>query len=299
MSPEDKFDHAVTVRNRTMGPKATELSPYLDVEVTEDNKRFLNIKPHDINMYHVLQQSTCRHGDRRKVARRSLTALGGVSGVCGILNGDEQMKGIKAGLKFAASLEEIKHADKVKKALVKEQNKKKKEAALVKKKQQQAVAKEKRAAAFAAALTKLGLGKDDPVQQSHVAKLSGPQLRAVAFVQCGGLVLKGKVGDMRDRLKPLLPADSGTVPDESYPEYATQDDQEDFESSGDTTESEHIQLEQLAEGDIVEVYWEGEHEWFEGEVTGICMDDRQFEVSYTDGAKLWHKVDEYPVRLGA
>ena len=42
MSPMEKFKHAITVRNRTLGPdKGTTVSPYLDVEVSSDNKKFL------------------------------------------------------------------------------------------------------------------------------------------------------------------------------------------------------------------------------------------------------------------
>ena len=56
MTPEQKFQHAVTVRNRSLGPvRGTTVSPYLDVEVTPDNMRFLRLTPDDINMYRVLQ----------------------------------------------------------------------------------------------------------------------------------------------------------------------------------------------------------------------------------------------------
>ena len=64
MTPEQKFHHAVTVRNRTYGPKeAVTVSPHLDVEMTESNKRFLRISPEDTGMFNVLRESTCRHGD--------------------------------------------------------------------------------------------------------------------------------------------------------------------------------------------------------------------------------------------
>lgn len=56
MTPEQRFQHAITVRNRTFGPKdAICVSPYLDVEVTEDNKRFLSLSPDDINVHRLLQ----------------------------------------------------------------------------------------------------------------------------------------------------------------------------------------------------------------------------------------------------
>lgn len=59
----ERFYHAVTVRNRTLGPKAgTEVSPHLDVEVSTDNVKMLRLTPDDVNMYQVLQQSTCKGG---------------------------------------------------------------------------------------------------------------------------------------------------------------------------------------------------------------------------------------------
>ena len=48
LTQEQKFQHAVTVRNRTLGEKATVVSPYLNVEVSADNNRFLRLKPDDV-----------------------------------------------------------------------------------------------------------------------------------------------------------------------------------------------------------------------------------------------------------
>ena len=77
-TPEQQLAHMIKVRNRTLGPKtATTVSPYLDVEVSVDNRKFLQLNCDDLNMHRVLQQSTCKHGMRRKVARRALNALGG------------------------------------------------------------------------------------------------------------------------------------------------------------------------------------------------------------------------------
>lgn len=56
MTPAQKFEHAIEVRNRTYGPiRGTTVSSHLDVEVSEDNKRFLKLKPEDVNMHRVLQ----------------------------------------------------------------------------------------------------------------------------------------------------------------------------------------------------------------------------------------------------
>ena len=55
MTKEEKFDHVVTVRNRTYyGPvKGVQVSSYLDVEISDDNRRFLRLKPEDedVNMH--------------------------------------------------------------------------------------------------------------------------------------------------------------------------------------------------------------------------------------------------------
>ena len=200
MTPEQKFQHSVRVRNRTIGEGATKVSPHLNVEVTEDNKRFLQIKSHDLNMYRVLQQSTCRHGARRKVARRALTALGGVSGVCGVVNGVDQLKSIKAGLQFTDSLEHIKFAEKEMKEAARAIKSRKKKAAALLKAEKAEQLKVKRKSVYAALQDKLGLRKEDKVMAIHVAKLTKTQLQAVAFVQCDGGNLKGKVDEMRSGL---------------------------------------------------------------------------------------------------
>jgi hypothetical protein len=60
MTPEQRFQHAITVRNRTFGPdKGTTVSPHLDVEITPNNRSFLKLTPDDVNMYRVLQ--VCLH----------------------------------------------------------------------------------------------------------------------------------------------------------------------------------------------------------------------------------------------
>ena len=58
LTPTEKLEHAITVRNRTLGPKAgTTVSPYLDVEISSTNQSLLQLKPEDVNMYRVLQES--------------------------------------------------------------------------------------------------------------------------------------------------------------------------------------------------------------------------------------------------
>lgn len=175
MTPEQKFRHAITVRNRTLGPvKGTQVSPYLDVEITEDNKKFIAPNKDDLNMYRVLQMSTCKREVRRKVAKRSLNMLGDVSGVCGILNGSKEMKELKAGLKFAESLEHIRHDEKKRKHELAVAKKKLQD----KRKQMRAEQLAKRTAkakeVYAGVLAKLD--RQD-VLKKHVQQLTGPQLK--------------------------------------------------------------------------------------------------------------------------
>lgn len=64
---------------------------------------------------------------------------------------------------------------------------------------------------------------------------------------------------------------------------------EEDDDKGETQE-EYISFDKLIIGDIVEVYWEKE-----GGVTGI--DGKLVEVHYkSDGDKLWHPPDDYPMR---
>ena len=171
LTPFEKLEHAITVRNRTLGPAAaTTVSPYLDVEVTPMNQALLELKPEDVNMYNVLQQSTCKSGSRRKIAKRTLTALGGASGMCRILNGPEQLKQLKVmlsftpcltlsltrtkhiafqqdNLKFAESIEEVRVAEK-KLNQQAAAAKKQKQVAAVQKKTKSRISKTKTAAAL-------------------------------------------------------------------------------------------------------------------------------------------------------
>lgn len=278
MSPEQRFHHAVTVRNRTLGPiRGTSISAHLNVEVTPDNMRFLRLTPEDVNMHKVLQQSTCRHGMRRRVARRSLNALGGVSGVAGFLNDEKQMDEIKQKLKFAESLEELKHGEKECKRL-----------------------KEKRLRDkfYQAARKKLGLQPGETIFKKHAVKLTIPQMRAVGFMECGEVLKVGKAAEMRVALVDLLPeepkdadSDIDDLPElEEGPEYATQDDVANITID--------LKLNDLDVNSYVEVYWKGDKVWYEGEVTGVDLEGGKFEIKYClDGKQLWHRQEEYKVRV--
>ena len=125
--------------------------------------------------------------------------------------------------------------------------------------------------------------------------------QAVAFVQCNGAVLRGKVAEMRDQLRPLLP---GTP---EFPEYATQDDVcddvTDCDDDDDSCESEpHVAIDiksvdDLTVGECIEVWWKGEKEWFEAEVVDICSEDKTYEVLYhSDSQRLWQTLEDYSAR---
>lgn len=132
------------------------------------------------------------------------------------------------------------------------------------------------------------------------------QVKAVAYCQCGVPRMKGKLDELRASIKKLLPTVSVHVPEEDLaPEFPTQDPDDYGDAceskqvdGSDTTASDIVAFEDLAVGEIVEVFWEGENSWFEGEVKDINEEDREFEVYYPgDGETLWHKPEWYPVRF--
>ena len=185
MTPTEQLSHAIKVRNRALGPeRATTVSPYLDVEITDDNRKFLTLSKDDLNMYHVLQQSTCRHGKRRRVAKRTLNALGDASGICGLLNDEQQLRKIKSGLQFAESFEEMKHAERLQKAAAAEVKKKKKLAAAAKRAAQLAKTRKNRKETYNAAAKKLGLQPEEKFHKCHLPFLTGTQLQVWHVCVC-------------------------------------------------------------------------------------------------------------------
>ena len=280
-------------------------------------------------MHNVLQQSTCRHGRRRKVAKRALNALGGVSGLCGPLNGDKQISELKAALEFADSLEQYKSKEKQRKVAA-AMNKKKKQDDLRKARAERAEkARDKRMQFIASARAKLGLGPDDQFARHHVRHLNANQLKvceyvsahasihahtipsmrvlqAVAFSQCGEVVLRGKVDNMRSKLSDLLPVGNDPVDGDSAsasaPAYATQDDVYEECSDQDDESSERVvvtvNIDDMRVGEIVEVFWEGENQWYEGEIVDVCLEDNTFQILYrVDSQCIWHSTHDYPVRM--
>ena len=133
-------------------------------------------------MYHVLQQSTCRHGKRRRVAKRTLNALGWGSGLCGIVNGPDQLRELKSGLQFADSFEQIKHAEKKRKLAIADSNRQKKEKKEKDRAEKIAKARAKNKEVYNSAMKKLKLAPDEEIRQDHLIKLTGPQLKVICLV---------------------------------------------------------------------------------------------------------------------
>ena len=109
--------------------------------------------------------------------------------------------------------------------------------------------------------------------------------------------MSDKLDQLRTAVKKLLPTVSVSLSEEAFPDHPTQDVEDYANPDSDTTQSEHIAVEDLRVGEIVEVYWEGEHSWFEGEVKDVSVEDGEFEIFYpADGETFWHKTEWYPVR---
>ena len=90
-----------------------------------------------------------------------MNALGGVSGLCGMVNDSKQLKEIELNLKFAASFETIKCA---------ERNLKR------------AKAKEKRETNYNAARERLGLGREETIYKRRATKLTVSHMKV--FYMC-------------------------------------------------------------------------------------------------------------------
>ena len=80
----------------------------------------------------------------------------------------------------------------------------------------------------------------------------------MVFIDYDGLILKGKVGELRSQLVTLLPDTQDG--EGEVPEYETQDDYfeeeggVDVESSEETTASVYLELEEMKVGEVIEIY---------------------------------------------
>ena len=86
LSPMEKFDHIVRVRNRAMGQSATKLSSHLSVEISDMNREILQLDVNDINMHEMIQNSTCQIDHKKSfVVKCTLDSLGRLSGLWDML----------------------------------------------------------------------------------------------------------------------------------------------------------------------------------------------------------------------
>ena len=97
------------------------------------------------------------------------------------LNDESKLKQIKSGLEFAASFEQMKHAEKTRKQKEAAAKKKKAEQAKAKRAERHALTQAKRKTDYNAALTKLELANDDKVCQEDVDRLTGIQLKVGSY----------------------------------------------------------------------------------------------------------------------
>ena len=232
---------------------------------------FIIITTHNITLC-VWQESTCKHGKRRRVARRTLNALGGISGLAGFVNDEKSVNEIKLNMKFAQAYEEMKAREK---------------------KLKQQKVDNVRQAHYQAARAKVKLAKGDKFCKSHAKKLTIKQIQAVAFIDCAGVCLNGKVAQLREQLENMLSHDLGV------PDYPSQDiiPIDDLGDSDDTDEDALLSFIDLEGGMNVDVWWEGDKVWYAGRVTGLDRQEKMFEVFYpSDKKKLWHYACDYSVR---
>ena len=155
--------------------------------------------PENVNMFRVLQESTCRHGARRKVAARTLNALGYRSGLSCSLNDPERINDMTSELKFVKSVEFVRHKEK-EVARLKAQKRKEKKA---RGKQKQIDRENKKLSDSKSTVkelrTRLGLGETDPILSDHVVQMKGKEIDSVSYLLTGS-VFKGRVSQRRDLL---------------------------------------------------------------------------------------------------
>lgn len=228
-----------------------------------------------------MQQSTCRaNGKRRRVARRCLNALGGLSGYAHFLNDPAKIEEYKRNMKFADSVEAIKHAERAFK---------------------DRKAKKKRDAHYAKAFTKMGLASDSRVYKKHVqrTKLTIAEMKALAFVECGEN-LSGKQAVVRQDLINLLPSCAGpdTDDDDDFKDLPELVEEESAAQDSFANISIDVSLQDMRVDECVEVYWKGDRKWYEGRITMVDLDEKQFEVEYfLDNKTLLHNESDYKVRM--
>ena len=197
-----KFDHMVKVRNRSQGKIV--LPDHLDLETTSDNLRLLTPSEDDLNMHAVIKASSCQHGKLRRMASRTLTALGYISGKSRVLTDAEGIKSMHEQLKFAASVETVKRSEKKRRESAAIEAKKKRILAAQKKEERLKAKNLKYEKIIMNMTSKLGIGVNDDIGKDVVMRLTGYEIDAYAWVRCGHKVIKGTVTVRREKLINML-----------------------------------------------------------------------------------------------
>lgn len=200
-TPTQKFNYVIQFRNRHLGTKTINTYSYLNLEMSQDNMRFLQLNPEDINMFKVLQESTCKNGKRRRTAARTLNTLGYMSGTSAILNDSKRVKEMYDDLGFVKAFEEVRYKEKQSaEAAVKNREDEKKLTAAARE-QKLKKRSESNTLCYGSLLSSLGV---DRVSSDHVSSLTGKQIDTVAWVQYNQTVLKGRVSQKREKLLSII-----------------------------------------------------------------------------------------------
>lgn len=166
MSNEEHFEHLVKMARRTT-PAGTSLLPssHLGVEYTPTQQMLLNPTAQDFTMAEIMSHA---HGDgaQQALAKRKLDSLGNLRGLCGFANDEERMRRLKAQAQLASSLAEISKINTEEKNL------------------QNAQKTTKLIDLAQSALKKL------EENTNIVEKLTKSEIRSIAFVSFGGVILK-------------------------------------------------------------------------------------------------------------
>ena len=99
-------------------------------------------------------------------------------------------------------------------------------------------------------------------------------------------------------------SDEDSAEDDGIPPYPTQDplyfDEDELPASDcdSTSITIDLSLDKMQVGDCVEVWWKGDKCWYEGRITAVDLDSKQFDVFYfLDSKQLTHNEGEYRVRM--
>ena len=96
-----------------------EPSKYLDLEVSSDQNKLLNLAEQDIRRSTIFQEAMMK--SNRKLATRKLNIIGNMAGHCSVLTSNENIKRAREDCRLASTYEEINERQR------KEKNSKKKQ----------------------------------------------------------------------------------------------------------------------------------------------------------------------------